>query len=135
MRLHHIGCAVRDMAAALGYYTQSLGLKQTTEPIEVASQKVRVCFLDLGPGIYLELVEGLEPGSPVDRIVSQTGGGVYHLCFEVENLDAAIERLRGEGFFRLKRFEMPAHGMRRFAFMLTPDRQLFELCEADKSGA
>ncbi|MCY3019958.1 MAG: VOC family protein, partial [Planctomycetota bacterium] len=120
---------------ALEYYTGALGFKKVTDPIEVPTQHVRVCFLDGGSGVYVELVEGIGAGSPVEGLLSHTGGGPYHLCFRVPDLDAAIARLRGQGFFRLKRFELAAHGMRRFAFMLTPDRQLFELCEPDRGSA
>jgi methylmalonyl-CoA/ethylmalonyl-CoA epimerase len=134
VRYHHVGCAVRSIAKALEFYSGVLGLKKITEPIAVPSQKVQVCFVELAPGNLLELVEGLEAGSPVAQLIEKTGGGPYHLCFEVPDLDAAIAALRKSGCFRLNRFELPAHGMRRVAFLLTPDRQLFELCERDGSG-
>jgi methylmalonyl-CoA/ethylmalonyl-CoA epimerase len=133
LTLHHIGCAVKSIPAAVDYYTRVMGFKQTTESIEVPSQRVRVCFIEIGPNVFLELVEAAGQGSPVERVLADTGGGPYHLCYRVDDLDAAIERLRAQGFFRLKRFELAAHGMKRFAFMLTPDRQLFELCEPEKS--
>jgi len=152
-----VGCAVRSIERALGYYTRVLGFKQVTQPIEVPSQRVKVCFLEASPTefpgspaaglsahghamerargpVYLELVEGVGSGSPVEGLLEHTGGGPYHLCFEVEDLDAGIKWLRSQGFFRLTRFELAAHGMRRFAFMLTPDRQLMELCERDQPG-
>jgi len=152
LRLHHVGCAVRSIERALAYYTRVLGFKQVTQPIEVASQRVKVCFLEASPTelpgapqrdgtgssepargtMYLELVEGVGAGSPVARLLENTDGGPYHLCFEVDDLDAGIRWLRSQGFFRLTRFELAAHGMRRFAFMLTPDRQLMELCERDR---
>jgi len=135
VRFHHVGCAVRSIEKALEFYTGVLGLRKITEPIPVASQKVRVCFVELGPGNLLELVEGVETASPVAQLIEKTGGGPYHLCFEVPDLDAAIAALRKTGCFRLNRFELPAHGMRRFAFLLSPDRQLFELCEPDGSSA
>jgi methylmalonyl-CoA/ethylmalonyl-CoA epimerase len=140
LRLHHVGCAVRSIERALAYYTGVLGFKQVTPPIEVPSQRVKVCFVEASsedgdrhpaPGLYLELVEGVGADSPVQRLLENTDGGPYHLCFEVQDLDAAIRWLRSQGFFRLTRFELAAHGLRRFAFMLTPDRQLIELCERD----
>jgi methylmalonyl-CoA/ethylmalonyl-CoA epimerase len=123
---------VRNIEKALAFYTGVLGLRRLTEPIPVPSQKVKVCFLELAPGALLELVQGFESSSPVEQLLEKTGGGPYHLCFQVPDLDAAIVTLRGKGCFRLNRFELPAHGMRRFAFLLTPDKQLFELCEADR---
>jgi len=136
LRLHHVGCAVRSIERALLYYTRVLGFQQVTPPLEVASQRVKVCFLEAsnagGPALYLELVEGVGSASPVAGLLEHTGGGPYHLCFEVDDLDAGIKWLRSQGFFRLTRFELAAHGMKRFAFMLTPDRQLMELCERDR---
>lgn len=132
MVFHHVGCAVREMDAALRYYTGVLGLRQVSEPIAVAAQRVRVCFLELAPGAHLELVEGLEPGSPVEALLQRAGPGPYHLCFQTSDLDAAVRRLRRAGFFPLHRFEWSGRGMRRFAFLLAPDRQLIELCEPER---
>lgn len=137
MSFHHVGVAVKSIAAALEYYTGLFGLRQVSEPVEVPGEHVRVCFLEVphaspsggtAPGVLIELVEGIGERSPVADIVSRTGAGPYHLCYRVADLDAAIRRLRAGGCLRLKRFEGPDR--RRFAFLLTPDRQLFELCEA-----
>ena len=135
MSFHHVGVAVKSIDAALEYYTGLFGLRQVTEPLEVPGEHVRVCFLeapagDTPPGVLIELVAGIGEQSPVADIVARTGAGPYHLCYRVADLDVAIRRLRAGGCLRLKRFERPGPGPRRFAFLLTPDRQLFELCEA-----
>ena len=139
LRFHHVGVAVKSIDAAVGYYTELFGLRRVTEPIEVPGERVRVCFLEAPPGTLIELVEGLGEGSPVADIVERTGAGPYHICYLVADLDAAIHKLRAGGCHRLKRFERPGPGdpavtgsPRRFAFLLTPDRQLFELCEAEE---
>ncbi len=133
MTFHHVGVAVKNLATALGYYTDLFGLRQICEPVEVAGEHVRVCFLEAAPGMLIELVEGLGEKSPVADIVERTGAGPYHLCYQVSDLDKAIRQLRAGGCMRLKRFERPGPGPRRFAFLLTPDRQLFELCETEPS--
>ncbi len=139
MSFHHVGVAVKSIPAALEYYTSLFGLRQVSEPLEVPGEHVRVCFLEAphsfpseaaAPGVLIELVEGIGEESPVAEIVARTGAGPYHLCYRVADLDAAIRRLRAGGCLRLKRFEGPGPDPRRFAFLLTPDRQLFELCEA-----
>ncbi|HLX61606.1 MAG TPA: VOC family protein [Planctomycetota bacterium] len=141
---HHVGVAVRNIERALAYFVQVLGFRKMSEPVEVPSQGVRVCFVHAGPGFNIELVEGIGEDSPVARVLSQIGGGPYHLCFEVPDLDLAVQRLRDAGFFRLKRFTawvplinagLTGKQMKRFAFMLTPDRQLIELCEGDGESA
>lgn len=132
LAFHHIGVAVPSLDTALDTYTRVFGFRQVAEPVEVPAERVRVCFVEAGPGVRIELVEGLDEGSPVDGILSRGGAGPYHLCYQVDDLDAAIHRLRERGCYRVKTFEQASHGLRRFAFLLTPDRQLFELCEADE---
>ena len=139
MSFHHVGVAVKSIDAALGYYTGLFGLRQVTEPLEIPGERVKVCFVEAPPGVLIELVEGLGDKSPVADIVERTGAGVYHICYRVADLDDAVRRLRAQGCFRIKRFERPAverlggggEAPKRFAFLLTPDRQLFELCEAE----
>lgn len=126
LSFHHVGVAVKSLEAALDYYTTLFGLRQVGDPVEVPGENVRVCFIEAAPGVLIELVEGLGARSPVADIVARTGAGPYHICYRVADLDTAIRKLRDHGCFRLKRFERPQG---RFAFLLTPDRQLFELCE------
>ncbi len=137
LSFHHVGVAVKSIDAALGYYTGLFGLRQVTEPLEVPGEKVRVCFIEAPPGVLIELVEGLGEKSPVADIVERTGAGPYHICYRVADLDAAVRQLRAAGCFRIKRFTRPAvpglgDAPERFAFLLTPDRQLFELCAAER---
>lgn len=131
LTFHHVGVAVKDLRRALAYYTGLFGFRQVTGPTEVTGEGVRVCFVEDPSGVLIELVEGVGAGSPVAEVLDRPGGGPYHLCYSVPDLDAAVTRLRRHKCLLLKRFERPAYGHRRFAFLLTPDRQLFELCEPD----
>lgn len=135
LTFHHVGCAVRDIEKAVEFYCGTLGFKRITPPVPVPTQKVNVCFIELGPGNLLELVQGVEAGSPVEPLIEKTGGGPYHLCFEVPDLDGAIKALRKKRCFPLTRFEQHVQGLSRFAFLLTPDRHLFELCETERSSS
>jgi len=132
MRFHHVGVAVTSIERALGYYTGLFGFHQRTAPIEVPAESVRVCFVEAPPGVLIELIEGIGESSPVKSIAEKVGGGTYHICYEVDDIDQAITTLRRSRCFPFRRFEMPGHG--RFAFLLTPDRQLFELCEPARLG-
>jgi methylmalonyl-CoA mutase C-terminal domain/subunit len=126
--------AVKSIDAALDYYVDVFGFEKTMEPVEVEPEHVRVCFLRAKPGFMIELVEGMDDQSPVKDIVERTGAGTYHICYQVNDLDTAIKQLRAHGCLPFKRFEVDTSGPRRFAFLLTPDRQLFELCEAADHG-
>jgi len=127
MRFHHVGVAVKSIDAALDYYLGAFGFRKVSEPVDVTPEHVRVCFIEVDPGVRIELVEGVGESSPVASLLERTGAGTYHICYQVDDLDVAIRHLRANRCLPFKRFEMPEHG--RFAFLLTPDRQLFELCE------
>jgi len=130
LRFHHVGVAVRSIEKSLDFYLRVLGLKQLGPPVDVPPQHVRVCFLEAAPGVQIELVEGLDEHSPVEQVLSRIGGGTYHICYEVRDLEAAVQRLKKEKCRLIQRFEMPELGLRYFAFMLSPDRRLFELCQS-----
>jgi methylmalonyl-CoA/ethylmalonyl-CoA epimerase len=131
LTFHHVGVAVRSIAKALDYYTGPFGFRQVSEPIEVPAEQVRVCFIEVDPGVRIELIEGVGDDSPVKEIAERTIGGPYHICYQVDDLDAAVKKLRKHRCRPFRRFDMPNLG--RFAFLLTPDRQLFELCEPDQT--
>ncbi len=135
MTFHHLGVAVPSIEAALKVYVGIFGFDQVGDAIEVESEEVRICLVEAPPGVLIELVEGVGEASPIDEILGRAGAGPYHVCYRVEDLDAAIRHLRSRGCLPFKRFEKAAHGMRRFAFLLTPDKQLFELCEPDRAEA
>jgi len=72
------------------------GFKKAVGPIADEKQGVKIIFLEIDGGTQLELLEPLGPGSPVQRHLKK-GGGLYHLCFEVENLDETLERVQEDG--------------------------------------
>ncbi len=131
MKFHHVGVAVPSIEKALEYYVGLFGFEQVAPPIDVPPEQVRVCFVRADPGVMIELVEGVGDQNPVEAILERTGAGTYHICYQVDDIDAAIRILRKNKCLPFRRFEMRCHGFRRFAFLLTPDRQLFELCEAE----
>src|SRR5438445_13024512 len=107
MQFHHVGCAVRDLEASLRNYGGLLGGGCRRSPIyDVASQAVRVCFVELAPGSYLELISGTSTASPVERYYR---AGFYHLCFLVDELDRAVTEL-GSRFRPLPAFASEAFG-------------------------
>jgi methylmalonyl-CoA/ethylmalonyl-CoA epimerase len=132
MEVHHIGVAVSSIDEALTHYTGLFGCRQISDKIEVPAEKVRVCFVEAKPGVRIELVEGIGEDSPVAAIAERVGGGTYHICYRVDDLEQALTTLRRHRCRPFRRFDMGEHG--RFAFLLTPDRQLFELCEIPEAG-
>jgi methylmalonyl-CoA/ethylmalonyl-CoA epimerase len=94
-RVHHVAVVVRDLDAALGFYHDRLGLPLgLVLPIE--SDGVRIGFLDVGES-KVELVEPTDPSTGVARFLESRGEGFHHVCFEVADIAAELDRLAGEG--------------------------------------
>ena len=93
--LDHIGIAVRDLDEALAFYRDALGL-EIAPPEEVASQKVRAHFIPVGEA-SLELLEATAPDSPIARYVEKRGPGIHHLTLRVDDIHAALARLKDKG--------------------------------------
>jgi hypothetical protein len=94
-------------------------------------QGVRIQFMEMGDGSLLELLEPFGEKSPVQRHL-QKGGGLYHLCFEVDDLDITLQRFRdtGEAVVVCEPVPAPAIDNRRVAFVVTTSRDLIEFVEA-----
>ena len=90
---HHIGIAVRDLSKAISLYKALMNYQLISGPFDDPIQKVSVCFLSRGEGdTVMELVAPLGANSPIDGVLKK-GGGVYHVCYEVRDLSAAIQHL------------------------------------------
>lgn len=123
---HHVGCAVELLEDAYETYGGVLGLRRRTRPFDVASQNVRVCFVELVGGFYLELVAPLDEKA---QLASFLDAGFYHLCFLVDELGAAREHLKARGFFTLDAFASEAFGGNLCQFFLSPQEHLIEIAQ------
>ena len=95
-RLNHVAIVVPDLAAASWLYRQALGAR-VSEPQPLADHGVTVVFVDL-PNSRIELLEPLGDASPVRSFLERNpAGGMHHLCYEVDDIVGARERLRAEG--------------------------------------
>lgn len=95
-RLSHVGIAVKSIENSSRTFSKLFNLtKSHTE--EVKDQKVKVTFFEIGEG-GIELLEPTSTESPVAKFIEKRGEGVHHLSFEVDDIEAEITRLKGEGF-------------------------------------
>ncbi len=92
MKLDHIGIVVRDLQEALEVYESALDLP-LKEIVEIADQEVRVAFLPLGES-NVELVQPISDDTGIARYLEKRGEGIHHICIEVEDIEAALSRLR-----------------------------------------
>ncbi len=108
--IDHIGIAIQSLEEGKAFY-EALGLE--IEGIEeVPEQKVRVGFLPVGD-TRLELLEATSEDSPIARHLEKRGPGLHHLCFEVKDIEASMEKLRSSGYRLLSEEPQPgAHGCR-----------------------
>jgi methylmalonyl-CoA/ethylmalonyl-CoA epimerase len=93
--LDHIGIAVGDLAQALAFYRDALGL-EVEPPEEVASQRVRAHFVPVGEAT-LELLEPTSPDSPIAKFIEKRGPGVHHVTLRVDDIREALARLTARG--------------------------------------
>ena len=94
-RLDHVGIAVADLAQALAFYRDALGLE--VDPAEdVPSQQVRAHFIPAGEAA-LELLEATAPDSPIAKFVEKRGPGLHHITLRVGDIRAALARLKERG--------------------------------------
>lgn len=100
-RLDHIGIAVKDLETALATFTEGFGLDcDHQETIE--DQQVRTAFLPLGD-THLELLEPLSDEGAIGRFIERRGEGIHHLCFEVDDIRAALRRCEDSGMTLIDR--------------------------------
>jgi methylmalonyl-CoA/ethylmalonyl-CoA epimerase len=95
-RLNHVAIAVPDLAAAAAIYKGALGAN-VSEPQPEPDHGVTVVFVEL-PNTKIELLEPLGENSPIAAFLEKNpSGGMHHVCYEVEDILAARDRLKGEG--------------------------------------
>jgi methylmalonyl-CoA epimerase len=93
--LDHVGIAVQDLAAALTFYRDALGL-EVHAPEEVPTEGVRAQSIPVG-GPSLELLQATSPGSAIATYVARRGPGIHHVTLRVEDIRAAIAQLKARG--------------------------------------
>ena len=94
-KIDHVGIAVSDLDKAKKFYQDVLGIKVTATE-EVEEQKVITAFLPLGDS-EIELLASTAPDGPIARFIEKRGEGIQHIALRVDNIDAALERLKTAG--------------------------------------
>ena len=95
-RLNHVAIAVPDISAATALYRDALGA-EVSAPQELPEHGVTVVFVNL-PNTKVELLEPLGDGSPIAKFLeSNASGGMHHICYEVDDIIAARDKLTASG--------------------------------------
>lgn len=125
LTFHHVGCVVKNLEQAIEAYrpvARDIGEIQYIE-----SQKIRVSFVEIGPGSYVELIEPGE-GSTVNQLL-RSRITFYHIGFLVRDFDVALQALQDKGYMHVSTFRSEAFGMRRCTFLASPIAHLIEIIE------
>jgi methylmalonyl-CoA/ethylmalonyl-CoA epimerase len=95
-RLNHVAIAVKDLKAASAVYRDTLGA-EVSEPVPQPEHGVTVVFVTL-PNTKIELLEPLGADSPIANFLERNpSGGIHHVCYEVNDIIAARDRLKAAG--------------------------------------
>ena len=95
-RLNHVAIAVKDLAAATAVYRDTLG-GRVSDAVPQPDHGVTTVFVEL-PNTKIELLEPLGEGSPIGKFLERNpDGGIHHLCYEVDDILAARDRLVRDG--------------------------------------
>jgi methylmalonyl-CoA/ethylmalonyl-CoA epimerase len=108
-KLDHVGIAVSNLADALSFYRDALGL-EVEMPEEVPTQRVRAHFIPAGEAA-IELLEATDETSPIARFLAARGPGLHHITLRVDDIAAALDRLKAKGVRLIDETPRPgAHG-------------------------
>jgi methylmalonyl-CoA/ethylmalonyl-CoA epimerase len=127
-KIEHIGIAVKSLAKAVPLYEKLLNSPcYKTEFVD--TEKVNTAFFKTGEN-KVELLESTDPDGVIARFISKKGEGLHHIAFEVEDIEAEMDRLKKEGFVLLN--EKPKEGAdNKLICFLHPKQThgvLIELC-------
>jgi methylmalonyl-CoA/ethylmalonyl-CoA epimerase len=131
-RVDHVGIAVPDLDAAVQAFSVLFGCGPSSLE-EVPDQKVRTAFFTAGE-TNVELLCPTSDDSPISNFLARRGAGLHHICFEVPNLERALEEYRHQGMRLIDATpRIGAHG-KRIAFLHPKSTGgiLIELCEVPR---
>lgn len=113
--LDHIAIAVPDMRKAIKRFMEDfeLGLEATED---IAAEATRVAFFNL-KGTRIELIHPLNDKSPVARYLEKQGGGLHHICFRSDNIEADVARLKAKGYQFVNDFPTTGADNSKIAFI------------------
>jgi methylmalonyl-CoA/ethylmalonyl-CoA epimerase len=140
-RLNHVGVATPDLEASIAFYRDVMGATDITEPFDMPSQGVKVCFVNTPGengthGTQIELLQPLDENSPVAGFMKKNPlGGQHHICYEVPDIYEAKAWFEGLGKKVLGEPRIGAHGT-LIIFVHPKDMggQLTEIMETPKEA-
>jgi len=128
-KIEHLGIAVKSIAASAKMYEALLG-KPSYKTEIVDSEGVSTMFFQIGDS-KIELLEATNPESPIAKFIEKKGEGLHHIAYDVDDIEAELERLEAEGFELIHKSPKDGADSKRIAFLhpKSTGGVLVELCE------
>ncbi len=112
-RIEHIAIAAPSLAKSIALFRDTFGIEMEYEE---TIGSIRLAMLPVGQ-TYIELLEGEAEGDPVRQQIAEKGAGLWHICLEVDDIDAALAELKAKGVKLRDESPRPGHGGCRIAFL------------------
>ncbi|KAA3662175.1 MAG: methylmalonyl-CoA epimerase [Chloroflexi bacterium] len=114
-RINHIALVVPELDSAKRFWIDVMGLPLEQEE-HVAEQRVDVAFMPLD-GTNIELLKPTDGESGVAKYLDRRGPGMHHICFEVDDIDAALVELRNASVPLIDEEPRSGHDGKQYAFI------------------
>jgi len=140
LKLDHIGLVAKNIEELANVF-RALGLREITESHENPRQKVAASFVNVGgiEDVYVEILEPTRDDSPITKFLEKQGGGLHHLCFEVDDIKKTSRELVEKGFKMIvppenceaydEGLKRGCNGVTKITFFIASDRLIIELIE------
>jgi methylmalonyl-CoA/ethylmalonyl-CoA epimerase len=133
-RIEHVAIAVKSIEAMRRIFEEKLDIALEYEE-HLPQHSTRLAMFPVGE-TYLELLESDKPDTATSRWIAEHGEGLFHICLEVEDIDAAMAELRAKGIGFQQEKPMIGHGNCRIVFLdpKSTGNLVIELAELPKEG-
>lgn len=131
-KIEHIGIAVKDFDISIPLFEKLLDTSCYKKE-EVESEKVNTAFFRKGE-TKIELLESVEADGVIAKFIEKKGEGIHHIAFEVDDIEAEMERMKSEGFILLNEKPKPGADNKLICFLHPKGTNgvLIELCQEIK---
>jgi methylmalonyl-CoA/ethylmalonyl-CoA epimerase len=133
LKIEHIGIAVKELSVSIPLFEKLLNSGcYKTEKVE--SEQVNTAFFQKGD-TKIELLESSNNEGIITKFIDKKGEGIHHIAFEVEDIEAEMERLKAEGFTLLNEKPKPGADNKLVCFLHPKETNsvLIELCMENKA--
>jgi methylmalonyl-CoA/ethylmalonyl-CoA epimerase len=133
LKIEHIGIAVKELSVSIPLFEKLLNSNcYKTEKVE--SEQVNTAFFQKGD-TKIELLESINNEGVITKFIDKKGEGIHHIAFEVEDIEAEMERLKAEGFTLLNEKPKPGADNKLVCFLHPKETNsvLIELCMENKA--